>query len=93
MKAKDLAARFKASPTNETLVTLALEVHKEAGVLFKLRKTESNDAYLAVIREQDDKWRAFSRLCPAVNPDGFRLTLHKLAPLLVPRLWPNWKPT
>jgi len=41
----------------------------------------SNHAMAAVIREMDDKWRAFARLCPSVAPDGFRTAIHRLVPV------------
>jgi hypothetical protein len=33
------------------------------------------------LRELDDKWRAFTKLCPEVNPNGFKIALHVLVPL------------
>jgi hypothetical protein len=41
----------------------------------------TNDASMrAIIREIDDKWRAFVRMCPQVNPDGVKLAVHRLIP-------------
>jgi len=81
MKAKEMAERFNASPTDDTLIKIAVDCVKETKVIAEARGVRSNHAMAAVIREMDDKWRAFARLCPSVAPDGFRTAIHRLVPV------------
>jgi hypothetical protein len=80
MKAKEMADRYRAAPTTSTIKMLFHECVKEITTKSKARGAKSDSAVAAVVKEQDDKWKAFSRLCPEVNPGGFRRMLAILLP-------------
>jgi hypothetical protein len=80
MKAADMAARYKAEPTTQTLGTLAEEAVMATKTMAEQRKISTDSALASILREQDEKWRAFARRCPDVNPEGFKIILHKLIP-------------
>lgn len=84
MKAKDMVARYCATPEAEKLDTLISIIHdciKETKTIADARGVKSNSGLTAVLREIDDKYRAFARQCDGVNPDGFKISLHKVIPL------------
>lgn len=86
MKAKDLAAKFNAAPEDkreEVIEDIIFNAIQETRELALKRGVKTDAAMAAIIRECDDKWRAFARLCPAVSPDGFKVVLHKLIPASV----------
>jgi hypothetical protein len=76
MKAKDMAATFQANPDIETARKLIAACILETKTLAEARKIRSDSALRAIIQEVDDKWRAFARLCPEIQPDGFKKALH-----------------
>jgi hypothetical protein len=87
MKAKDMAARYNAAPTIDTLLSIIHDCIKETKTIADARRVKSNSGMAAVLREVDDKYRAFARQCSDVNPDGFKLSVHKVSPaskLLLP---------
>jgi len=89
MKAKDMAARYLADRTPENAAKIAYDLVMETSAIATARHCQSNSAMTAVLRECDDKWRAFCRLVSSdefgctVNTNGFKLVLHKLVPLAV----------
>ena len=80
MKAKEMAATFKADPTAKTASGLVYKVIMETKELAEKRKISSDSALAVILKEADDKWRAFARLCPEIHPDGFKLAIHKSVP-------------
>jgi hypothetical protein len=83
MKAKEMEARFKANPVAQTCAGMCFEMIMETKALALKRGIQSNSALAAILREADDKWRAFARRCPEVNPGGFKAAVHKLLPSAV----------
>jgi len=81
MKAKDYAQRYKTNPTDETLIDIVQEMIMETKTLAEQRKITTESAMIAIIRQQDEKWKAFCRLCSGVNPKFFKLALHHLIPV------------
>lgn len=81
MKAADLAEIYTKNRTGETLARLAFNEVKGTAELAKKRKISTNEALIAIIRETDERWRAFSKLCPDVSPEGFKIMLHTMTPV------------
>ena len=88
LRAKVIAAYFNESPTIERLREVAIAFHQEAAALLKSRNVKTEGAMLAVLREQDLKWRAFARICDEVRPTAFQAVTHELVPE-TRTLWPN----
>jgi hypothetical protein len=80
MKAAEMAAAYKANPTTKTIADLATEAVMATKTMAEARRIASDSALIAILKEQDDKWRAFARKCPDVNPNGFKIILHQLIP-------------
>ena len=80
MKAKEMAATFKADPTAKTASDLVYKVIIETKHLAEKRRISSDSALAAILKEADDKWRAFARQCPEINPDGFKMAIHQAVP-------------
>jgi hypothetical protein len=80
MKAKEMAAEYKANPTMETAKKLVTECILETKTIAEARKIRSDSALRAIIQEVDDKWRAFARLCPEIQPSAFKTALHLSVP-------------
>jgi len=87
MKAKEMAKRFQESPTEDTLKRLLHDCIMESKDFISRRNVQADDALAGILRELDDKWRAFARLCPQVNPDGFKVGISKVAPVSKEMLW------
>lgn len=81
MKAKTMAGIFKANPSEETVWGLIKDEIRETKELSLVRKVSSDSGMTAILKEADDRWRAFAKLCPEVNPDAFKISIHKLVPL------------
>jgi len=80
MKAHDMILRYQEAPDFKTLEKLAQELVIESRTMMHKRRAKSNTACAAILRELDDKWRAFASKCPEVNPEGFRIYVHHIAP-------------
>jgi hypothetical protein len=91
LKAKTMAEIFQANPTPETLVKIACAMDAETSEIGKARGIKTDASFLALIKEQDNKWQAFARRCPEVNPLAFRLVMQKLHPATAAFAWPNLK--
>jgi len=93
VKAKEYAKKYNDSPTNETLVEIANSFVKEIGELIESRHAKSNSACMAILKELDQKWVAFSNLSPGISRSGFRVLVQEFFPLLVPAMgWSNPTP-
>lgn len=82
-----MVARYQASPSADTLVRIVSDLVQETQTLIEQRQAKSNLALLAIFRELDDKYKAFARKCPDVNPNGFKIGLQAVIPL-VKEIWP-----
>jgi hypothetical protein len=76
MKAKDYAEKYKESgKSDKVLKEIIFSFIKEVKEIANARKISSrNDqAIISIIREVDNKWRAFAKFFPGeINPEGFR---------------------
>ena len=73
MKAKYYSDRFNDEPTDKNLVAIGVEFDQETAVMIKQRGIKSNDSFLSLLREMDDKWQAFARRTNGkVNPLGYK---------------------
>jgi hypothetical protein len=71
-KAKQYSEEYAAAgKTPEKLAEIWIEFFKEANELINIRKAITDSASLAIFDELDRKWKAFARMNPEVNPDGF----------------------
>jgi len=68
MKAKALAQIYKESPSQKTLSKIILHMESEVTELINVRQIDSQEGMRQLNRQQEDKWQAFCRLCPEVNP-------------------------
>lgn len=84
-----MAAFFNADPTPETLVKIACAMDAETSEILKSRGIQKDASFLSLLKEQDNKWQAFARRCPDVNPMAFRLVMQKLHPTTAAFAWPN----
>lgn len=85
MKAKEYAEYYQTrlaegSDSAQTLIGIARQFIDEVESLCKDRHAVSDAAFIAVLKEQDKKWRAFARLVPDVKPDGFIACVKLMAP-------------
>lgn len=78
MKAKEYAQQYNAAKTEEekkeAIRKIIVGFVAEVKSLAQARKAVSNSALASIVKEQDDKWRAFARLVEdkTVDPDGFK---------------------
>jgi hypothetical protein len=90
MKARYYSSRFNDDPTGETLAAIAVEFDQETSALLKQRGVKSNDSFLSLLQEMDDKWQAFARRTNGVvKLDGYRIMMRKLHPDTAAFAWPN----
>jgi hypothetical protein len=82
MKAKDYAAKYNANPTPEALGEVFMDFLDEIATISKARNTTSDEGVLAIVDEQDRKWRAFARLTN-LPESGFMALLE----LETPEIW------
>ena len=87
MKAKDYAKQFNESPSVETLSNIAHAFIIECQTIGEVRHVQSESAMLAILNEQDLKWKAFARMIDGVRPDGFEKMIREL----MPDIWYTWK--
>ena len=87
MKAKEMAERFNATPTPETVGAILWDLHQETALMLKSRNVKALVPMLAAFREQENKWKAFCRRCSGVDETAFKRITHKLCPEIVD-LWP-----
>ena len=76
MKAKEYFEYYEkriadGSDSNQVLVGIVRQFIDEVISIANERHVERNDGFIAIIKEQDQKWRAFARLVPDVKPSGF----------------------
>jgi hypothetical protein len=81
VKAKEYAEEFKKrvdidNPNEEDLAKamywIMLEMSAEGQAIVESRKCYENSAVIAVLQEQDQKWKAVCRRMPGIlSPDGF----------------------
>ena len=86
-KAKQYAALYNQTPTNETITTIAESFLREIGELQDMRNAQSIQSVNSILDEQDRKWKAFARLADGVKPEGFAMIVKETAPFI----WHMWK--
>lgn len=85
MNSKEMAQRFAAaSDKGKEAKELVCELVIETGEIAKLRHAKSNPAMLSILREQDQKWKAFARKASTpeqeIIQDGFRKAICQFMP-------------
>ena len=88
MKSKEYAKIYKDNPCDKTLMAILEAFFREVKEIAEMRHVQYDIGLLSVLDEQDRKWRAFTRLCPEIKPEGFRMMVFKQVPFLVK----HWKP-
>jgi hypothetical protein len=82
MKAKDYAEIYeKAVEKNKAIIQICNEFIRETKSLVKTRKVQTASGLNGVLREQRQKWIAFSRQTKGVlKEDGFELLMKQQVP-------------
>jgi len=91
MKAKEYAERYKSEgKTQDALVKVCKDIFCEFKPIAEARHVKLDSSGLSIIRELDDKWRAFVRLSGDghINPNGFIDFCIYRMPELTPMLKP-----
>jgi hypothetical protein len=83
-KAKTLASIYREYPVVDTLKLLALNLVTETGELLRQRGAKSDSALIAVLRQQEDKWKAFCRRAADIEPEPSPGAFRKVLLLLIP---------
>jgi len=74
MKAKEYAERYLSAEDKRTeLVKIAREFILEIRTIAEQRKAKKDMALVAIVKEQEQKWKAFCKRVndPAIYEDGF----------------------
>lgn len=81
MKAREYAEQYKSNPGTDSLIAIAEAFAVEVKTIGERRHVACDDAVIAILNEQDRKWKAFARLV-GVRDDGFegfiRITMPKI---------------
>lgn len=92
MKAKEYAETFLSAPRstddelNKALKQVLQDMMQEAVDICKMRNSKSDSCLLAALKEQGDKWRAFSSIVnkrvgvEVIKPNGFKDFMEHLFP-------------
>jgi len=88
MKAKDYVNLFNEKGRTEVgLVEICFLFFQEAKILRDKRQVKTDLGFISIVKELDDKYRAFSRLASTsteyIRPEGFRLYME----VATPELW------
>lgn len=86
MNSIEMMARYSVSRNVDTLLDLIIDLIKEIKTLAEKRQVQSDVGISAILREQDDKFHAFARQYPEINPDSFKIVIHKVLPDTI-KLW------
>ena len=88
MKAADMAKRFNEATDKDKVVRdILFDEIKSTNTVALTRGVKTNAGLLAVLKETDERWKAFCRLCPVVKPTAFKVGLHIAVPSSK-ELWP-----
>jgi len=91
MKAKDYIKQFHEQEAvvgeSKAIRAVLLAMFKEIDTLRALRKTQRDDAFRAIVHEQEDKWKAMCRLDKRLVPAGFRDAFDSNFPSLKGSIW------
>lgn len=71
MKAKDYAKLYQQNQSIETLSEIMTGFLREVAELIQVRNVKTNGGAVAILDEQENKWKAFCRYCPDVRPELF----------------------
>jgi len=91
MKAKEYAEMFRkrvqeGKDPNETLVFIALEFFKEEKQILESRHVKNDFGYISVHNEQVQKWKAFARLIPGIEENGYEKVIRIAFPDLAKKI-------
>jgi len=90
VKAKELAkilldaqATGDEAQLSEAVKKVFLQCNSDMIALTEMRKPQTNEAHVSIIKEIDNKWQAMCRHAPGIcNPMGFREVLKANHPLV-----------
>ena len=82
MKAQGYVDIFTADPSVKTVAKIASMLIEEIKEIAVARHAKSDEAMIAIFKEQDQKWRKICRLVPGFKPSGFRDLLQEVMPEL-----------
>lgn len=89
MKAKDyieqLRDQEKKASLNKALYGVWIAMFEEIQAIGKARKILSDDAFRAILKEQEEKWKEMCRLDKRLRPEGFRAAFDSFFPMLKDR--------
>lgn len=80
MKSKEMAEEYKANPTQETLIGLLRKLITETSKIASARHVRTNSGMASILREQDDKWRSFTRKAGGDWFNAYKVGIHNLIP-------------
>jgi membrane carboxypeptidase/penicillin-binding protein PbpC len=79
MTPTELAEVFNANPTVQEVAKLLYHTIVEANKMAE--QLPDNDPRKAeIFKEADQEWRDFTKLCPQVNAEAFKMALHQTLP-------------
>jgi len=86
MRAKEYAEKYNENPTSKNLAYICHEFILESHEIMKSRNITNDRAAIAVLKEQDLKWKSFASHVQGVNRNGFFLAVCKTMPE-VGKIW------
>ena len=78
MTSNDFTDIFRKDPTPLTVAKLLYHTIVEANQM--LGQLEDTQAKTAILKEAEQEWRGFARLCPEVKPEALKWALHHTVP-------------
>lgn len=88
MKAKEYAEHYQGDPGTDALIAIANAFAVEVKSIAEQRHATSDGALIAILDEQDRKWRAFARIVGAeVREDGFEGYIR----ITMPTVYARWQ--
>lgn len=89
MKAEEYARRFNDNP--DTLGEIVKDFLLECREIMENRQASTDPAIYAIFNEQDQKWRAFTRLVRGVKENGFEIAVRQEMPEWVYLSWQRYR--
>lgn len=84
MKAKTYAELYKGGANHADIM---YEFVREMQDIAKVRNVQLDRGVIGILNEQEQKWKAFCRLCPDFLPEGFE----SIIGLNMPSVYVVWK--
>ena len=86
MKAKEYLQKYLSDtrPANEKLTDVVLEFISEVKTIGEMRHAKSDDSFVAIVKEQERKWRAFVRMLPGGEGGGLDASFMESLKVVMP---------